>query len=100
MKASQGKPLSQTKTKVTTPVIPYSQLLAGDEEEKILHWAETLNTSPTTPDKVQQLKKGILDIAEMKASLLLMTKAESNPTLHPHPLPRPKLHHELPHLLQ
>ena len=52
----QGEPLSSP-TKVTTPEIPYSQLLAGDEEEEILNWAETLNPSPTTPNKVQQLKK-------------------------------------------
>ena len=78
MEENEGRtresPLSPTK--VTTPKIPYSQLLAGDEEEDILNWAETLNPSPTTPDKVQQLKKEILEHSkEMKISFLLMTKA-------------------------
>jgi len=60
-------------TKVRTPEIPYSQLLAGNEEEEILNWAETLNPSPTTPDKV---KKEILEHSkEMKILFLLMTKA-------------------------
>jgi len=27
----------------------------GDEEEEILNWAETLNPSPTTPDKLKAL---------------------------------------------
>jgi len=50
--------------------------LAGDEEEEILNWAETLNPSPTTPDKVQQLKKEILEHSkEMKILFSLMTKA-------------------------
>ena len=50
--------------------------MAGDEEEEILNWAETLNPSPTTPDKVQQLKKEILEHSkEMKILFSLMTKA-------------------------
>ena len=75
MKVVPGRaPLSPTK--VTTPEIPYSQLLPGDEEEEILNWAETLNPSPTTPNKVQQLKKEVLEHSkEMKISFLLMTKA-------------------------
>ena len=68
---TRENPLPWTKPKVKAPVIPYSQLLAGDEEDEILNW-----TSLTNPDKVQQLKKAILEHSkEMNGSLLLLTKA-------------------------
>jgi len=45
MEADEGQTRESPlpRTQVTIPAIPYSQLLAGDEEEDILHWAETLN---------------------------------------------------------
>ena len=45
MEADEGQTRESLlpRTQVTIPVIPYSQLLASDEEEEILHWAETLN---------------------------------------------------------
>ena len=92
-------------TKVSTPEIPYSQLLAGDEEEEILNWVETLNPSPTTPDKVQQLKKEILEHSkEMKTSLLLMTKADHHraalkESLRTNKFPKGLTVHIQPHIL-
>ena len=82
MEENEGRtresPLSPTK--VTTPEIPYSQLLVGDEEEEILNWAEKLNPSPTTPDKVQQLKKEILEHGkEMKDIILTNDKSQPPP---------------------
>jgi len=90
-----------TPTKATTPEIP-----AGDKEEEILNWAETLNPSPTTPDKVQQLKIEILEHSkEMKISFLLMTKANHHwaalkETLHTNNFPKGLTVHIQPHILE
>ena len=62
---------------IETPTIPYSQLLAREEEDILLGWEESAIPSPTTPDKVQQLKSEIVaHCTDMRKSLMSMTKAD------------------------
>ena len=52
-------------------------LLARDEEDIILGWGESVIASPTTPDKVQQLKaEDVEHCADMRKSVMSMTKAD------------------------
>jgi len=58
---SQNRDEHPIPKEIVTPTIPYSQLLAREEEDEILGLGTTATPSPTTPDKVQQLKAEIVE---------------------------------------
>ena len=74
---SQNRDEHPIPKEIVTPTIPYSQLLAREEEDEILGLGTTATPSPTTPDKVQQLKAEIVEhCRDMRKSLMSMTKAD------------------------
>ena len=58
---SQNRDEHPIPKEIVTPTIPYSQLLAREEEDEILGLGTTATPSPTTPDKVQQSKAEIVE---------------------------------------
>jgi len=72
---SQNRDEHPIPKEIVTPTIPYSQLLAREEEDEILGPGTTATPSPTTPDKVQQLKAEVVEhCRDMRKSLMSMTK--------------------------
>ena len=74
---SQNRDEHPIPKEIVTPTIPYSQLLAREEEDEILGPGTTATPSPTTPDKVQQLKAEVVEhCRDMRKSLMSITKAD------------------------